>query len=218
MPRPCLAGKRLLGSPDVMFCTSDSAELLAGTAPLVLAECHDSLILWGWAMQLHPDPDTVREAGRALLEAAAGRHRLGSVIGTQRTKIIPFRFPGPVVDVGGAEPVAIPIADISVKLADGRLVCLACDGDPFLLHNGGFTPPAHNVLSPPRLVPVALSVPGTRPTRRASRSGRRLSSARGGRCRRASSSRRDARERTRPRRCCMRREPPDAWACHVGSS
>jgi len=160
LPRPDLTGEPLFGSPDVMFCTSDSAELLAGTATLVLAECHDSMILWGWALQLHPDPSAVREAGEALLDAAASKHRLGSMIGTRRTKIVPFRFPGPAVDAGGAEPDAIPIADVSVRLAGGRLECVAGDGDPFLLHNGGLDSPAHNVLSPPRLVPVALRAPG----------------------------------------------------------
>jgi hypothetical protein len=160
LPRPDLTAEPLFGSPDVMFCTSDPAELLAGTAPLVLAESHDSMILWGWALQLHPDADAVRTAGAELLRAAVGEHRLGSMIGTRRTKIVPFRFPGPAVDAGGAEPDAITIAQVSVRLVDGRLACVAGDGVPFLLHNGGLSSPVHNALSPPRLVPVPLRAPG----------------------------------------------------------
>jgi Lantibiotic dehydratase, N terminus len=163
LPRPELTAEPLFGSPDVMFCTSDPAELLAGTAPLVLAESHDSMILWGWALQLHPDADAVRAAGAELLRAAVGPHRLGSMIGTRRTKIVPFRFPGPAVDAGGAEPDAIPIAEVSVRLVDGRLACVAGDGVPFLLHNGGLSSPVHNALSPPRLVPVPLRAPGDAP-------------------------------------------------------
>lgn len=149
----------LIASPDIMFDTSDVAAIRGGTAGLVLAECHDTLMLWGWAIRFHPETTAVEAAGAELLSAACGGRQVASVVGRRRAKIVPFVFPGPVVTAGGTTdsrwPASrIPLAEVSVRFDGRRLVCRAAGAGEFLLHNGELDSVPHNALAPPRIRPV----------------------------------------------------------------
>ncbi|WP_171169004.1 lantibiotic dehydratase [Streptomyces sp. I05A-00742] len=160
LPELDLGDDPLIASPDVMIPTGDIGRVRAGDALFVLAECHDTLLLWGWALQFHPDADGVRARGAELLRRAAGGRVLAGVLGSRRAKIVPFDFPGPLVDVGSG-PVPddrrIPVGAVVVRLDGGRLVCAAPGtGGVFLLHHGELDSPVHNVLAPPKVNPVVF--------------------------------------------------------------
>jgi hypothetical protein len=150
----------LLASPDLMFCATGLAEVVTGDAELVLAECHDTMLIWGWALQLHPDRERVRLAGEELLRRACGDTPMAVVLGSRRAKIVPFDFPGPVVDLGSTVPLGertrVPIAEVEVRLRGNRLVCAAPSQPDFLLHHGELDSDVHNVLAPARLRPVSF--------------------------------------------------------------
>lgn len=160
LPAAELGEEPLIGSPDLMFAVDRIAPILDGTAPMVLAECHDTLLLWGWALQFHPDPHRVREHGAELLRRAQAGRSLATVLGSRRAKIVPFDFPGPVVDLGSsplpADRRRVPLAEITVRLSGARLICSALDEPDFLLHHGELDSTVHNVLAPPKVHPVVF--------------------------------------------------------------
>lgn len=160
LPDVDLGTDPLIASPDLMFAASDLAEVLAGGGELVLAECHDTMLIWGWALQFHPRWKQVALAGTDLLRRACADTTMGVVLGSRRAKIVPFDFPGPVVDFGSTTPVGdrprVPIADVGVRLRGDRLVSAAPGIPDFLLHHGELDSDVHNVLAPPRVRPVAF--------------------------------------------------------------
>lgn len=160
LPAHDLGGDPLIASPDLMFDSTSLADILAGRAQIVLAECHDTMLIWGWALQFHPRRELVERAGADLLRRACADTTMAVVRGSRRAKIIPFDFPGPTVDLGSTTMdsgrVGIPIADVGVRLRDRRLVCTAPGIGDFLLHHGELDSDVHNVLAPPRVRPVAF--------------------------------------------------------------
>lgn len=159
LPGVDLGEDPLIASPDLMFDTADSAAIRDGSAEIVLAECHDTLLLWGWAVRFHSDQAAVEAAGAALLRAASGGQRVASVLGGRRAKIAPFVFPGPLVTVGGTTDSPWPtsrasLAEVRVRFDGRRLVCRAAGSGEFLLHNGELDSAIHNALALPRIRPV----------------------------------------------------------------
>ncbi|MBC3987224.1 lantibiotic dehydratase [Streptomyces sp. AC536] len=158
LPPVDLGTDPLIASPDVMFRAESLADVLAGDGDLVLAECHDTLLIWGWALQFHPRRQQVQEAGAELLRRACADTTMAVVLGSRRAKIVPFDFPGPVVDLGSTPPHGdrprLPLADVGVVLRGDRLVCTAPGVPHFLLHHGELDSDVHNVLAPPRVRPV----------------------------------------------------------------
>jgi hypothetical protein len=160
LPDIDLGSDPLIASPDLMFSATRLGELLAGDGQLVLAECHDTMLIWGWALQFHPGREQVRMAGATLLRRACAERTMAVVLGSRRAKIVPFDFPGPVVDLGSTMPVdgrpRVPLAEVGVRLRGDRLVCTAPGLPDFLLHHGELDSDVHNVLAPPRVRPVAF--------------------------------------------------------------
>jgi hypothetical protein len=160
LPETDLGTDPLIASPDLMFGADDFAEILGGGGELVLSECHDTMLIWGWALQFHPDQEYVRQAGAELLRRACGDTTMAVVLGSRRAKIVPFDFPGPVVDLGSTMPVddhpRIRLADVGVRLCGGRLVCTGPEVPVFLLHHGELDSEVHNVLAPPRVRPITF--------------------------------------------------------------
>jgi hypothetical protein len=159
LPDADLGEDPLIGSPDIMFDTSDSAAVRDGRAEMVLAECHDTMLLWGWAVRFHTDSPAVETAGAALLRAASGDRHIASVLGGRRAKIAPFVFPGPLVTAGGTTDSRWPttrtsLAEIRVRFDGRRLVCRSPVSGEFVLHNGELDSPIHNALALPRIRPV----------------------------------------------------------------
>jgi len=155
-----LDGEVLLTSPDVMFATSDPDAVRHGTADLVIGECHDTMLVWGWPLRFHPDAAAVeREGARAIAIAAAGRG-LANVLPSRRAKIIPFEYPGFTIELSApsSRPDTRPLRaeQVTVAVRDAAPV-LRAPGTPELrLYNGELRTAAHRALGLPRVVPPAL--------------------------------------------------------------
>ncbi|MBZ4319935.1 lantibiotic dehydratase [Streptomyces huiliensis] len=161
-----LLGRALLCSPDVMLVADSLEAVRAGDFTLVLAESHDTMLLWGWALQFLASPEAGRQAGAELLSRLDTDHPLANMLTSKRAKIVPFEFPGPTLEA--AQPSSrrdgetIPVGEVAVGREDGRLLLHAGRREGLLLYNGELESAAHNVLSPPRVRPVAFGGPDRR--------------------------------------------------------
>ncbi|MFC6082025.1 lantibiotic dehydratase [Sphaerisporangium aureirubrum] len=171
--RDALDGRALVCSPDVMIVARDLDAFRAGDFTLVLAESHDTALLWGWALQFADDPAAAQAEVAGLLTRLDAAHPLANMLTAKRAKIVPFEFPGPTVEA--AQPShrtdggTIPVGEVDVVVRDGRLLLAAPGHDGFQLYNGELDSPAHNVLAPPRIRPVAFGrAEGSRHTPRIS--------------------------------------------------
>jgi hypothetical protein len=151
----------LIASPDVMLAARDAGSLRRGEFALVLGECHDTLMLWGSALALHPArEDAVRAVGE-LLEAARNGVEVASVLPAWRTKIAPLEYPGPTIEVKArsskGERERIRILDVTAR-ADERGLYLSAPGWPRLkLYNGESTTLSHRAFALPRVIPPSVS-------------------------------------------------------------
>lgn len=152
----------LLTSPDVMLLARDVEALRAGDFKVVVAECHDTLMIWGWATSFHAQRDRVQGAASAFLERVRGTHILANVLASKRVKIVPFEYPGPTIEVAAAseKPLAerIPIAGVTTRLENDRLKLQTPGWPDFLLYNGELPTLAHSLFAPPRVVPPHITL------------------------------------------------------------
>jgi len=138
-------------SPDMMLETRPD-----GSYRWVLGEVHDTAMVWGWALALHPDAETLQQDMWRYLSPIAGSD-CANVAGRTRIKIIPFRYPGPTLEVSTAPDAEarIALADVVVRRREGR-VRLEHDGRPLVLYNGELTSLLHRIFALPRAVPFAI--------------------------------------------------------------
>ncbi|GII65099.1 lantibiotic dehydratase [Sphaerisporangium krabiense] len=165
-----LAGRALICSPDIMIVARDLDAVRAGDFTLVLAESHDTVLLWGWALQFMDDPGATQDAIGGLLSRLDTGRPLANMLTSKRAKIVPFEFPGATVEASQpssrADGRTIPVGEVDVVVRDGRLTLSAPGQDGFLLYNGELDSPAHNALAPPRVRPVTFGRAGLRHTPR----------------------------------------------------
>lgn len=151
-----LAAEPLLTSLDLMLVADSADDVRAGRFDVVVGECHDQLLVWGWPLYFHPDPAAVHESGEQALRDIQGDRVYGNVVPTRRVKISPFQYPGPAVVLGGVRPAPgneVPIAAVTAEARDGRPVLSAPGVDAFGLYNAEQQTFAHRIFAPPRLVP-----------------------------------------------------------------
>jgi Lantibiotic dehydratase, N terminus len=150
----------LMASPDVLLVAGGLDDLRHGRFRLVLGECHDTVMVWGWALGMHPDGHRVEQEAAALIERAGAGRPLANALSRRTSRIAPFEYPGPTVELlaaSGRPPgERIPVAAVDVvRAADGCR--LTAPGWPeFRLYNGELTAAEHRVVGLPRVVPPAL--------------------------------------------------------------
>ena len=145
----------LIASPDVMFSATDPEAFAAGDGELIVAECHDTFAVWGWALALHPEPDAVRRAGLDLLSRLPASDEVrANLPPSRRTKIVPLGLPGPVIDLRGSVPDSerLAVSELSVVVEHCRPRLLTSDGRRLRLYNGELGTFSHRVLALPRVV------------------------------------------------------------------
>jgi hypothetical protein len=150
----------LLASPDVMLLARCLEEVRRGRFQTVLSECHDTVMVWGWPLSLHPEGERVQAEAAALIERASAGRTLANALSRRASKIVPFEYPGPTVELlaGSERPPAdrIPVAAVDV-IRDGDGCLLSAPGrPPFRLYNGELDAPEHRALGLPRVVPPEL--------------------------------------------------------------
>ena len=124
LPQPTdLAAEPLLTSLDLMLVAESIDDVRAGRFDIVVGECHDQLLVWGWPLYFHEDPAAVHKSGEQALRDIQGNRVYGNVVPTRRVKISPFQYPGPAVVLGGVRPRPgneVPIAAVTAGIRDGR--------------------------------------------------------------------------------------------------
>ncbi|NUT52047.1 MAG: hypothetical protein HOV94_32845 [Saccharothrix sp.] len=157
MPHARLDGEVLLSSPDLLLLADDVDAVREGRFRIVVGECHDTALLWGWPLRFHPARDRVRDDVAQALRAAIGDRVVASVLPGRRVKITPFEYPGPTVELSApsAKPAADRIAahEVATRLVHGRPVLHADRIGDFTLHNGELHTVAHRTFGLPRVVP-----------------------------------------------------------------
>lgn len=152
----------LLTSPDVMLLARDRQAIWAGDFRVVLGECHDTLMIWGWATSFHSQSARVAEEAAAFLARVRGPQLLANVLASKRVKIVPFEYPGPTIEVATASEKPayqrIPLAAVSTLLEDGQPRLQAPGWPGFTLYNGELPTLAHSLFAPPRVVPPQISL------------------------------------------------------------
>jgi hypothetical protein len=119
----CPDGEPILGSVDLMVRAASLRAWAAGDYELVLGDIHDTVLLWGWPLQFHPERERVEAETAAALAALRPRLPLVTIISSRRTGLPPIELPGPVAELGGvsasAQPWRVPFDDLVVE-SDGR--------------------------------------------------------------------------------------------------
>lgn len=154
---PDRADEVLITSPDLFLLARDADAVRAGRVQLVIGECHDGALLWGWPLRFHPDPGAVTRATAEAIAAAAGGRLLASVLPGKRVKITPYEYPGPTVELATPSTKAahdrVPAAEVSTRITDRGPVLYAAAVGEFTLHNGELHTVAHQTFGQPRVVP-----------------------------------------------------------------
>lgn len=152
----------LLTSPDVMVLARNEEALRAGDFRIVMAECHDTLMVWGWAISFHAQRVRVQREASAFLARVYGARTMANVLASKRVKIVPFEYPGPTIEVQATSVKAaterIPIAQVTITQENG-VPKLQAPGWPSLsLYNGELPTLAHSLFAPPRVVPPSITL------------------------------------------------------------
>lgn len=156
--RAAFGQETLVTSPDVLLLADDEAALRHGEFRVVLGECHDTLMLWGWPLKLHPEGERLERKAADLLQRGRGRHSVepANVLASKRVKITPFEYPGATIEIFATseKPLEerIPIADVTATVADGRPVLQVPGRNPLNLYNGELHSFAHRLFGLPRVV------------------------------------------------------------------
>jgi len=150
----------LMASPDVLLVAGCLEDLRRGRFRLVLGECHDTVMVWGWALGLHPDGGRVHEAAAALIERAGAGRPLANALSRRSSKIAPFEYPGPTVELlaasGRPPDERIPVAAVDVVCAEDGCRLTAPGRPAFRLYNGELAAAEHRAVGLPRVVPPEL--------------------------------------------------------------
>ncbi len=153
----------LLTSPDIMLVASNEESLRSGDFQIVVAECHDTLMVWGWALYFHPDKKAVHASAQQLLRRMGFEKELANILPSKRAKIIPFEYPGPTIEILASsekpETERIPIARVETGIIDGKPVLQALGYAHLRLYNGELQSFHHNIFAIPRIIPCHIELP-----------------------------------------------------------
>lgn len=160
LDRAALQHHVLLTSPDVMLLARDEEALRAGDFRIVMAECHDTLMVWGWAISFHAQRTHVQDDATAFLARVCRERTMANVLASKRVKIVPFEYPGPTIEVMAIseKPASerIPVSKVTTTLEDGQPRLQAPGWPSLTLYNGELPTLAHTLFAPPRVVPPSV--------------------------------------------------------------
>ena len=146
----------LLCSPDMMIERRPD-----GSARLILGEVHDTLMLWGWALNFAAEPGELAAQMRAFA-SGLGLEKTANLLTSKRKKIVPFEYPGLTVAFqattdGSNETIPIAALDV-VPNGTGLDLVVRATGEILKLHNGELPSLAHAIFALPRCVPFDLDL------------------------------------------------------------
>jgi len=146
----------IISTIDLLVGAKSAQAWEAGDYEVVLGDVHDAALIWGWALQFHPDRNGVERDLRQALAQLETPHPLITVLASRRTGLVPNELPGLVVELGSPSgrigAWRAPLDDLWVESdgVDARLVSHAL-GCEVLLHNGELDTLAHTAFALPRM-------------------------------------------------------------------
>lgn len=156
-------GLPLICSVDLLIGARDVEAWARGEYEVVMGDIHDTALVWGWALQFHPDrPEVELE----MIQTLGGLPRplpVVTMLASRRTGLLPSEFPGPVVELGGvsARPSAwrLPFDDLEV-VSDGTTALLWSKAlrSEVCLQNGELDSLVHTAFTLPRIRPPRIDL------------------------------------------------------------
>jgi len=150
----------LIASPDIMFLARNEAAIRAGDFQVVFSECHDTLMIWGWALHFHERNNQIKAEAEQLLHSLHPSTPLTNVLSSKRVKIVPFEYPGPTIEVLAKSQKLpeerIAITRVMTSTEEGYPSLQAPNWPRLTLYNGELPTIAHAMFSLPRVVPPRI--------------------------------------------------------------
>jgi hypothetical protein len=150
-------------SVDLLIRAASVEAWQKGHYQVVMGDMHDTVLVWGWALQFHDQRAEVESQMMLELGKLPREIPVVTALASRRTGLVPAEFPGPVVEVGGVSGHAsgwkMPLDDLVVR-SDGELATLwstNLDAE-VCLYNGELESLVHTAFALPRLRAVKVQV------------------------------------------------------------
>lgn len=167
MPRPQLPPEAeelpIATSVDLLISARSVEEWANGEYEITLGDVHDTILVWGWALQFHEQRRRVETDMLRQLGSLKRKVPLVTPLASRRTGLIPPEFPGPVIEVGGVSGRAsswrLSLDDLFVR-SNGQTSMLWSKSlqSEVCLYNGELESIIHTAYALPRIRPIRLSL------------------------------------------------------------
>jgi hypothetical protein len=153
----------LVTSVDLLVGAESVEAWSRGGYELVMGDVHDTALVWGWALQFHPQRKRVEDEMVRALGTLRRPVPFVTVLASRRTGLLPSEFPGPVIELGGVSARAsawrLPFDDLRVE-SDGRTARLVSGalGSEVCLYNGELESLVHTAFALPRIRPLRVAL------------------------------------------------------------
>lgn len=150
-------------SVDLLIAANSVEDWSLGKYEITMGDVHDTILVWGWALQFHEDRTAVETQMLRALGNLKREIPLVTALSSRRTGLIPSEFPGPVVEVGGVSGRSshwrMPLDDLLVR-SDGKLATLYSQSlqSEVALYNGELESILHTAFALPRIRPIRVSM------------------------------------------------------------
>lgn len=159
-PRPTLP---VVSTIDLLIGADSTRAWSEGRYEVVVGDVHDAALIWGWALQFHPDRSGVERELKLALAHLEPPFPLVTVLASRRTGLVPNELPGVVVELGSPSgrigAWRAPLDDLWVESTgdDVKLMSKAL-GSEVILHNGELDTLVHTAFSMPRMRALKLDL------------------------------------------------------------
>ncbi|TPE68690.1 lantibiotic dehydratase [Halalkalibacterium halodurans] len=144
-----------LTSPDLMIAKKDD-----DSYQVILGEIHDTIMVWGWALQFHPEKDKVNEQLVKKIQKSTQHLRMLNMLSSKRFKIVPFEYPGTTIQMNSfsnSPNEKIPLSQLKVTYTkEGLALTLPDHEEVFYTYNGELNTMVHSFFSLPRAVSFSI--------------------------------------------------------------
>lgn len=143
-------------SPDLML-----AKRKDGTYQVILGEIHDTVMIWGWALQFHRDEENLTAQLKEKIKNSTKNQLMLNLLSNKRFKIVPFEYPGitaQMSSISNSSNHKISLAHAMVKCSEeGVVLSLPDDDGDYRTYNGELHTMVHSFFSLPKAVPFVVN-------------------------------------------------------------
>lgn len=163
LPKTPLDGHSLVTSIDLLLEARGIEAWGRGDYKLIAGDIHDTALVWGWALQFHPERKKVDASVVSALGKMDRPLPIVTALASRRSGLIPAELPGPVIELGGVSSRAsrwqLPFEDLMVE-SDGATARLVSSflGSEVLLYNGELESSVHTAFAIPRIRPIKVDL------------------------------------------------------------